>query len=89
MIIMPHGHASLRPRSQAQADFWNPTGSSLETEFGAQWMAAAEKSRYWKIVNPGVLNAVGEPVAYKPVPAHANVPLISPLAMISRRMVPP
>ena len=52
-------------------------------------MAAAEKSRYWKIVNPGVLNAVGEPVAYKPVPAHANVPLISPLAMISRRMVPP
>ncbi len=28
---MPHGHASLRPRSQAQADFWNPTGFYLVT----------------------------------------------------------
>jgi DNA-binding GntR family transcriptional regulator len=25
VIIMPHSHASLRPRSQAQVDFWNPT----------------------------------------------------------------
>ena len=25
---MPHGHASLRPRSQAQADLWNPTGGA-------------------------------------------------------------
>jgi len=31
-------------------------------------MAAAEKSRYWKIVNPGVLNAVGEPVALQTGP---------------------
>jgi Cu2+-containing amine oxidase len=51
-------------------------------------MAAAEKSRYWKSVNPGVLNAVGEPVAYKPVPVHASTPLMLPLAMISRTYGP-
>jgi primary-amine oxidase len=50
----------------------NPYGNAftaqatlLETELQAQRMAAAEKSRYWKIVNHGATNAVGEPVAYK------------------------
>jgi hypothetical protein len=35
-----------------------------------------------------VLNAVGEPVAYKPVPVHASTPLMLPLAMISRTYGP-
>jgi primary-amine oxidase len=71
----------------------NPYGNAftsqatlLETELQAQRMAAAEKSRYWKIVNHGVRNAVGEPVAYKLVPAHANAPLLAqPDAAITAR----
>ena len=71
----------------------NPYGNAftaqatlLETELGAQRMAAAEKSRYWKIVNHGVRNAVGEPVAYKLVPAHATAPLLAqPDAAITAR----
>ena len=71
----------------------NPYGNAftaqatlLETELQAQRMAAAEKSRYWKIVNHGVTNAVGEPVAYKLVPAHANAPLLAqPDAAITGR----
>ena len=71
----------------------NPYGNAftaqatlLETELQAQRMAAAEKSRYWKIVNHGVRNAVGEPVAYKLVPAHATAPLLAqPDASITAR----
>jgi primary-amine oxidase len=71
----------------------NPFGNAftaqatlLETELQAQRMAAAEKSRYWKIVNHDVTNAVGEPVAYKLVPAHATAPLLAqPDAAISAR----
>jgi len=71
----------------------NPYGNAftaqatlLETELQAQRMAAAEKSRYWKIVNHDVTNAVGEPVAYKLVPAHASAPLLAqPDAAITAR----
>ena len=71
----------------------NPYGNAftaqatlLETELQAQRMAAAEKARYWKIVNHGVTNAVGEPVAYKLVPAHATRPAAGPAG---RRRSPP
>ncbi len=71
----------------------NPYGNAftsaatlLTSELSAQRMAAAEKSRYWKIVNHSVLNAVGEPVAYKLVPAHATAPLLAqPDAAITAR----
>jgi primary-amine oxidase len=71
----------------------NPYGNAftaqatlLETELQAQRMAAAEKSRYWKIVNHDVRNAVGEPVAYKLVPSHAAAPLLAqPDAAITAR----
>ena len=71
----------------------NPYGNAftaqatlLETELQAQRMAAAEKSRCWKVVNHGVRNAVGEPVAYKLVPAHATAPLLAqPDAAITAR----
>jgi primary-amine oxidase len=71
----------------------NPYGNAftaqvtlLESESQAQRMAAADKARYWKIVNPGSLNACGEPVAYKLVPAHASAPLLAqPEAAITAR----
>ena len=71
----------------------NPYGNAftaqatlLETELQAQRLAAADKSRYWKIVNHGVRNAVDEPVAYKLVPAHATAPLLAqPDAAITSR----
>ena len=71
----------------------NPYGNAftaqvtlLETEAQAQRMAAAEKARYWKIVNPHVTNAAGEPVAYKLVPQHAGAPLLAqPDAAITAR----
>jgi primary-amine oxidase len=71
----------------------NPYGNAftarstlLETESQAQRMAAPDKARYWKIVNRGVLNKCGEPVAYKLIPTHASAPLLAqPDAAITAR----
>jgi len=60
----PHGNAFT-----AQATL-------LETESGAQRMAAAERARHWKIVNRGSLNACGEPVGYKLIP-QPSAPLLA------------
>jgi primary-amine oxidase len=49
----------------------------LESEAGAQRMAAPERSRYWKIVNHGSTNACGEPVAYKLMPMTVGAPLLA------------
>jgi primary-amine oxidase len=56
---------------------FRPEATLLASESSAQRMAAPEKSRYWKVVNPGSLNAVGEPVAYKIVPMTVGAPLLA------------
>jgi primary-amine oxidase len=71
----------------------NPYGNAfvasstlLASEASAQRLAAPERSRYWKIVNHGSTNAVGEPVAYKLVPMTVGAPLLAgPTASISSR----
>ena len=57
----------------------NPLGSAfrtvrtmLRTEQEAQQLVDPLRGRVWRIANPGSLNAVGEPVAYRLVP-HGNV----------------
>jgi primary-amine oxidase len=62
----------------------NPYGNAfaeratlLERESAAQRLAAPEHSRSWKIVNPGSLNAVGEPVGYRLIPTHPGPPLLA------------
>jgi primary-amine oxidase len=62
----------------------NPYGNAftsqatlLAREAEAQRLAAPERSRYWKVVNHGSTNAVGEPVAYKLVPMTVGAPLLA------------
>ena len=49
---------------------WDTGTTPLRRESEAQRMVDPLSARYWKIVNPGVLNARGEPVAYKLVPGE-------------------
>jgi primary-amine oxidase len=50
----------------------------LESEASAQRSAAPERARYWKVVNHGSRNAVGEPVGYKLMPmAPGMAPLLA------------
>jgi primary-amine oxidase len=58
------------PRGNA----WTPRETHLSTESEAQRMIEPRTARYWKIINPNSRNALGQPVAYKLVPAGNAFP---------------
>ena len=57
----------------------------LKTEKEARGRLNLDTARTWKIVNPGVLNSVGEPVGYKLIAGDNSVPFGSPNARWRRR----
>jgi primary-amine oxidase len=62
-----------------------PRATRLESEQRAQRVVDPAKSRTWKVVNPDVRNAVGEPVAYKLVPGATPTLLADPASSVGRR----
>jgi primary-amine oxidase len=58
---------------------------TLETEKQARANLNLDSCRTWKIVNPHVKNAVGDPVGYKFFPGDNAVPLASPNAWWRKR----
>lgn len=58
------------PRGNA----WVARETQLATEAEAQRTIEPRSARYWKIINPTVLNALGQPVAYKLVPGANAFP---------------
>ena len=61
------------------------TATPLETEKQARAHLNLETARTWKIVNPHVTNAVGEPVGYKFFPGDNCFPFASPNAWWRKR----
>ncbi len=68
-----------------EEDDANPHGNAfylretiLQTELAAARRANPATQRYWKIVNPNKLNAVGRPVGYKLEPAHTLTQFVKP-----------
>ncbi len=59
--------------------------TDLLTEQQAMANLSLETARAWKIVNPSVKNALGQPVGYKFFPGDNAVPLASPNAWWRRR----
>ena len=57
----------------------------LKTEKQARGHLNLETARTWKIVNPNVQNAVGEPVGYKFLPGDNSFPFASPNAWWRKR----
>ncbi|MBS1824140.1 MAG: primary-amine oxidase [Acidobacteria bacterium] len=57
----------------------------LTTEKAAQGHLKLETARTWRIINPSVKNAVGEPVGYKFMPGDNSFPLASPNAWWRKR----
>jgi primary-amine oxidase len=69
----PHGNAAkviVRP---------------LESELQAQRPMDLVRSRYWKVINPSVKNALGGPVGYKLVPGVNSMPFLRPESPVGRR----
>ncbi|MBJ7328398.1 MAG: primary-amine oxidase [Solirubrobacteraceae bacterium] len=50
--------------------YWKTERTVLESEQQAQRVVDPTKGRFWKIENPGVENAIGEPTAYKLMPGE-------------------
>jgi len=70
----------------------NPVGNAwraeevlLETEADGARHADPLAGRYWKIVNAGVRNELGQPVAYKLMPEHTVAPFCHPGSAVARR----
>jgi primary-amine oxidase len=70
----------------------NPLGNAfyeestlLRTEAEAQQLTDARRARYWKIVNPAVLNSLGQPVAYKLMPGENVQSFVHPDASVTKR----
>ena len=57
----------------------------LKTELQARANLKAETARTWKIINPDVRNAAGDPVGYKLIPGDNAFPLASPNAWWRKR----
>jgi primary-amine oxidase len=69
----PHGNA------------WRVVRRTLPSELEARRRLAPERARGWLVTNPDVLNAVGEPVAYKLIPGDNTVPFAQPGSALLRR----
>jgi primary-amine oxidase len=70
----------------------NPRGNAfravptpLASESAAQRIIDPLAARHWRVINPGVLNAVGEPVAYALIPGANVLPFAQPDAWVLRR----
>ena len=59
--------------------------TTLATEKEARGHLKLETARTWRIINPSVKNAVGEPVGYKFLPGDNSFPLASPSAWWRKR----
>ncbi len=67
------------------ANAFTAEATPFETEQQAQRVVDASRSRYWKIVNAGARNGLGEPVAYKLIPASTPTLLANPESTIGQR----
>ncbi|HUG16643.1 MAG TPA: primary-amine oxidase [Thermomicrobiales bacterium] len=80
-------HAEAEPAGVGNAlgNAFFSKATHLTTEAEAQQQIDPLRGRVWKIVNPAVRNAVGNPVGYRLVP-HANVAAFAaPEASVSQR----
>jgi primary-amine oxidase len=70
----------------------NPYGNAffakstlLQTETAAQQIVDPLSGRYWKIVNPNIHNALGQPVGYKLMPMENVLPFAHPQSSLMQR----
>ncbi len=75
------------PRGQDNpyGNAFRPRRTLLRTESEAQRLADPRTARHWLVVNPSVLNALGQPVGYKLVPEAGLLPFADDRASVTGR----
>jgi primary-amine oxidase len=61
------------------------TETKLSNETEARRVIDLAKARYWRVINPNVLNGLGEPVGYKLVPGTNALPFLHPDSPVAKR----
>ena len=79
--IVPEESGDINPFANA----FYAQSTVLKTERQARAHLDLQSARTWKIVNPSVKNAVGEPVAYKFIPGDNAFPFAAPGAWWRKR----
>ena len=69
----PHGNAIRKVET------------ALATEQAAQRNLDMASQRYWKVINPGARNRLGQNTAYKLVPSTNALPFLHPEAPVAKR----
>jgi primary-amine oxidase len=64
---------------------WRVQETLIETEADGARSADPLGGRYWKIVNDGARNALGQPAGYKLMPEHSIAPFCHPGSAVARR----
>jgi len=80
-----HTEAEPLGPQNPQSNAFFPKSTLLSNESEAQQVIDPLSGRYWKVVNPAVLNAVGEPVSYKLMPGENVLPFAHPEASVIKR----
>ncbi|HEV3367375.1 MAG TPA: primary-amine oxidase, partial [Acidimicrobiales bacterium] len=77
------------PSPPGEDNPWNnafaPTATRLDSELAARRRVDPSRSRIWKIANRSKTNAVGQPTAYKLLPASTPTLLADPASSVGRR----
>ena len=77
------------PSPPGEDNPWNnafaPTATLLDTELAARRRVDPSRSRIWKIANRSKTNGVGQPTAYKLLPASTPTLLADPASSVGRR----
>lgn len=69
------------------ANAWCAVPTLLRRESEAQRFTDASAARTWKVVNPDMLNDLGDPVGYRLVPGPTATMLADPSSSVARRAV--
>lgn len=78
-------HAEPVGESNPYGNAFYAESTLLATELEAQRIIDPLAGRYWKVVNPNVMNRLGQPVGYKLIPGENILPFAHPDAPILKR----
>jgi primary-amine oxidase len=80
-----HTESAARGEANPLGNAFRAVATPMRTESEAKRVVDPLSARHWKVINPAVLNHVGEPVSYKLVPGENTLPFSQPDAPVIRR----
>ncbi len=78
-------HTLPRGKANPHGNAFQARATLLASEKTAKRSTSAATARFWRIVNPGHKNRLGEPVGYRLVPGENSPPFVQPGAAVLRR----